>query len=31
MKKIDGGIIIMFIIVIVDLVLLTIEYCTNAV
>lgn len=31
MKKIDGGIIIMFIIVIVDLVLLTIEYYTNAV
>lgn len=31
MKKIDGGIIIMFIIIIVDLVLLTIEYYTNAV
>lgn len=31
MKKIDGGMIVMFIIIIVDLILLTIEYCTNAV
>lgn len=31
MKKIDGGMIVMFIIIIVDLILLTIEYCQNAV
>lgn len=31
MKKIDGGMIVMFIVIIVDLILLTIEYCQNAV
>ena len=31
MKKIDGGMIVMFIVIIVDLILLTIEYCQNVV
>ena len=31
MKKINGGMIVMFIVIIVDLILLTIEYCQNAV
>lgn len=31
MKKIDGGMIVMFIVIIVDLILLIIEYCQNAV